>query len=178
VAAKHSFLTDTTTGTSFQCQGLRIVGTFKSGNGLTNPIGQITAALDAGGGAVLCGSTTQFALTFGHFPMHIRAMSYNATTGVTTGMITGIHITFSPPGGGAPCTGIIDGTGPAANNGQVHFAYLNTGGELHLTVAGDLHTYNVTGCGGLIHSGDAISYRARTFPLNDRSGLPNTITSP
>jgi hypothetical protein len=175
--AIHSHLTDATTGTTFLCQGVGIVGTLKSGSGLTNPLGQITAANGAGTGPLLCASSsTQFGMTFSHFPMDIRAVSYDASTGTTTGVITGIHITLSTVSGAPACTGTIDGTGPAANNGTVHFSFLNSGGELHFNVGGNLHAYNVSGCGGLIHGDDAISYRARTFPYSN--GVPNTITSP
>lgn len=175
--AIHSHLTDAATGTSFLCQGLAISGTFKSGSGLTDPIGKITAANGTGTGPLLCASSpTEFGMTFSHFPMSIRAVRYDASTGVTTGVITGIHITLSTAA--SACTGTIDGTGPDANNGMVHFSFFNTGGELHFNASSNLHAYNVSGCAGLIHSGDAIRYRARTFPFNTRTGMPNTITSP
>jgi hypothetical protein len=181
-AAIHSHLTDATTGAAFLCQGLAIDGTFKSGSGLTNPIGHIIGAHGAGTGPLLCASSTsstQFGMTFSHFPMGIRAVSYDASTGVTTGVITGIHITLSTAPGASACTGTIDGTGPNANNGEIHFSYTNSVFDaLRFKVGSSLHAYNVSGCGGLIHSGDAISYRALTDPLNTVSGMPNTITSP
>jgi hypothetical protein len=176
--AIHSHLTDTTTGTALLCQGLSIDGSFKSGSGLTNPIGQITGAHGAGTGPLLCGSSTPFGMTFSHFPMGIRAVSYDPSTGVTTGVITGIHLTLSTAFGAPACTGTIDGTGANANNGKVHFSFFNSGGELHFNVGSNLHAYNISGCSGLIHSGDAISYRAITGPKNTTSAMPNTITSP
>jgi len=176
--AIHSHLTDTTTGTALLCQGLAIDGAFKSGSGLTNPIGQITGAHGASPGPLLCGSSTPFGITFSHFPMGIRAVSYDASTGVTTGVITGIHITLSTAPGAPACTGTIDGTGANANNGKVHFSFFNSGGELHFNVRSNLHAYNVSGCSGLILSGDAISYRAITDPRNTTSAMTYTITSP
>jgi hypothetical protein len=175
----HSHFTNVTTGTALLCQGLKIVGTFKSGSGLTNPIGQITAATGAGAVPILCGSTTEFNMTFSHYPMGIRAVSYDAGTGVTTGVITGIHITLSTAFGAPACTGTIDGTAPNANTGAIHFSYTNGGGDdLRFNVRSNLHAYNVTGCGGLIHSGDAISYWGITGPYPIASSMPNTITSP
>jgi hypothetical protein len=179
-AAHHSHFTDATSGTAFLCQGVRIAGTFKSGSGLVNPLGQITAANGDGIGPLLCGSTASivFGVTFSHFPMGIRAVSYHASTGTTTGVITGIHITLSTASGAPACTGTVDGTGPDANNGIVHFSFLNSGGVLHFNAGSNLHAYNVTGCGNLIHGGDAISYRANTDPITVTGGMPNTITSP
>ena len=179
-AAHHSHFTDTTTGTAFLCQGMKIAGSFKSGSGLTNPLGQITAANGDGTGPLLCGSSasTEFGMTFSHFPMGIRAVSYHVSTGTTTGVITGVHITLSTASGAPACTGTVDGTGPDANNGIVHFSFLNSGGVLHFNAGSNLHGYNVSGCGGLIHSGDAISYRVNTDPITVTGGMPNTITSP
>jgi len=179
-AAHHSHFTDATTSTAFLCQGVKIAGTFKSGSGLTNPLGQITAANGDGPGPLLCGSpaSTEFGMTFSHFPMGIRAVTYDPSTGTTTGVITGIHITLSTASGAPACTGTVDGTGPDADNGTVHFSFLNSGGGLHFNVGSDLHAYHVSGCGNLIHSGDAISYRVNTDPITVTGGMPNTITSP
>lgn len=179
-AAHHSHLTDTAAGTALLCQGVAIDGTVKSGSGLTNPLGQITAAHGDGTGPLLCGSPPfgPFGMTFSHFPMDIRAVSYDPTTGTTTGVITGIHLTLSTAFGAPACTGTIDGTGPAADNGAIHFSFFNTGGGLHLNVGSNLHAYNISGCGGLLHRGDALSYRAITSPIATTSGMPNTITSP
>ena len=116
-------------------------------------------------------------MTFSHFPMDIRAVSYDPSTGTTTGVITGIHLTLSTAFGSPACTGTIDGTGPNANDGKIHFSFFN-GGELHFNVGSSLHAYNISGCGGLIHSGDALSYRAITSPMSVATNMPNTITSP
>jgi len=179
-AAHHSHLTDTTTGTALLCQGVAIDGTFKSGSGLTNPLGQIAAAHGDGPGPLLCGSPPfgPFGMTFSHFPMDIRAVSYHPSTGVTAGVITGIHLTLSTAFGAPTCTGTLDGTGPNANDGKIHFSFFNTGGGLHFNVGSNLHAYNISGCGGLIHSGDALSYRAITSPMSVATNMPNTITSP
>jgi hypothetical protein len=178
--AHGTHFTDTTTGADFLCEGLKMAGTFKSGSGLADPLGQITAATGGSSVTLLCGSpsTAEFLMTFSHYPMEINAVSFDASTGVTTGVITGIHLTLATASGAPACTATVDGTGPAADNGKVHFGYFNTGGELHFNAGGNLHAYNVSGCGGLIHSGDAITYRARTFPLPISSTFPNTITSP
>ena len=51
--------------------------------------------------------------------MHIRAGQYHSAGGLTTGWVTGIHITLSTSPGATRCTGTIDGTGPDADNGKV-----------------------------------------------------------
>ncbi len=117
-----------------------------------------------------------------HFPMNIRAGHYDPATGVTQGVITGIHIKISTVPGQARCTGTIDGTGPNADNARVPFTFTNTGGELDGELetgaaATGLTAYNISGCGGRIHSGDAFSYQVITFPRT-ATGVANTITSP
>jgi hypothetical protein len=102
-------------------------------------------------------------MTFSHV-MGIRALSYDASTGLTTGVITDVHINLSTASEAPACAGTIDGTGANRNDGKIHFSYDNTGGELHFNVKSNLHANNVTGCGGIVNSGDAISYWGITDP--------------
>ena len=110
--------------------------------------------------------------------MHIRAGQYHSAGGLTTGWVTGIHITLSTSPGATRCTGTIDGTGPDADNGKVPFSYSNSGGKFTFASNGTgLTAYNITGCSGRIHSGDVIGYSGLAFPRTT-AGTADRITSP
>lgn len=170
-------------GKNYACQPIKMTGTFHSGSGLANPIGQIASVRGPMARTIVCRVPgTAFLMTVTHFPMDINARHYDAATGVTQGVITGIHITLSTIPGQGPCTGTIDGTGPNAHNGKVPFTYANTSGQLagELDFVGDLinlTAYNVTGCHGQIHSGDNFVWQVMAFPRT-ATGMANTITSP
>ena len=83
-----------------------------------------------------------------HFPWHLNAKTFSG--GVTHGTITGIHATLSGPS----CSAVVDGTSATANNGMVNATYTNSTGKLATTGTGNLHVYNVSGCAGLINTGD------------------------
>ncbi len=182
--ARQTRLSDLHTGgKNYACQPLKITGTFGSGSGLVNPIGQIATVRGPSTSTITCALPgIAFLITFTHFPMKISARHYGAATGVTQGVITGVHIKISTVPGHAPCTGTIDGTGPNADNGKIPFTYANTGGELDgeldfAQVLINLTAYNVTGCGGQIHSGDQFIYQVMAFPRTS-TGMASTITSP
>lgn len=146
-------LKDTKTGSVLTCTSSSGKGTAKHGSGLPGAdIASITALS-------FNNCTGPLSLTFtvktAHFPWKLNAMSYNASKGVTTGTITGIHATLSGPS----CTATVDGTGATANNGEVTATYTNGTGKLATTGAGNLHIYNVKGCAGLINSGDGSSFK-------------------
>ena len=102
-----------------------------------------------------------------HFPWHLNAKTFSG--GVTTGSITGIHATLSGPS----CSAVVDGTSATANNGMVTAKYSNSTGKLTTTGAGNLHVYNVSGCAGLINSGDGSSFNG-SYAISPKQ----TITSP
>jgi hypothetical protein len=171
-------------GKNYACQPIKMTGTFGSGSGLANPIGQIATVRGPSASSIVCALPgIAFLMTFTHFPMDINARQYDAATGVTQGVITGVHIRLSSIPGHPPCTGAIDGTGPNADNGIVPFTYANTGGQLdgELDFPGGpllkLTGYNITGCRGQIHSGDQLDYQVMAFPRT-ATGAANTITSP
>jgi hypothetical protein len=158
-------LKDTNTGSVLTCASSSGKGTVKSGSGLSGTgIGSITA---------LSFSTCKgpLGLTFTvkttHFPWHLNAVSFSG--GVTTGTITGIHATLTGPS----CSAVVDGTGATANNGKVTAKYSNSTGKLATTGAGNLHIYNVSGCAGLINSGDGSSFMG-SYTISPKQ----TITSP
>ncbi len=164
-AAGVTTLKDTNTGSTLTCQTSSGKGTVKSGSGLSGTgIGSITAlsfsTCTGPLGLVFTVKTT-------HFPWHLNAVSFSS--GVTTGTITGIHATLTGPS----CSATVDGTGATANNGKVTAKYTNSTGKLATTGAGNLHIYNVSGCAGLIHSGDGSSFKG-SYTITPKQ----TITSP
>jgi hypothetical protein len=158
-------LTDKNTGSKLTCTSSSGKGSVKKGSGLSGTgIGSITSL-----GFSNC--TGPLSLTFTvkttHFPWHLNAKSF--ASGVTTGTITGIHATLSGPG----CSATVDGTGATANNGSVAAKYSNSTGKLSTTGAGNLHVYNVSGCAGLINTGDTTSF-VGSYTVSPKQ----TITSP
>jgi len=159
-------LTDTTTATALSCTSSKVKGTLKSGTGLAG----------AGAGSVsslsFSGCTGPLGLSFtvkaGHLPWTLNLSSFKS--GVTKGTITGIHATLSGPA----CSATVDGTKASGDNGKVDVTYTNSSGKLRvLTTGGNLHIYKVSGCAGLINSGDASTFSA-TYKLSP----VQTITSP
>jgi hypothetical protein len=172
--------TDPGTGAEILCPDLQISGRFKSGTGLANPVGTITSvgsdfAAGQPYGCTVSGNagTVDIMVTFS--PVNIRAIRYDASQNLTYGALAGIHAAFSSP----TCSGIIDGASAMAGNGLVRFKYQDNIGFLLTLFGGDsLHLFNVSGCGGLINSGDALTFRAG-FALGTTKGDHATsITSP
>jgi hypothetical protein len=161
-------LTDTKTGTSLVCKSSTSKVTLKKGSHLAGAsIGSITALSFS-----TCTGPLGLAFTvkISHLPEKLNAVSYNKKTGVTTGTITGIHATLS----GTSCTATVDGTGAAKDNGTVKVTYSNKTHDLTVLAAGgNLHVYNVSGCAGLINSGDGSSFTG-TYLVSPKQ----TITSP
>jgi hypothetical protein len=148
-------LKDTTTGNELKCKSSSTSATLKSGSGLSGTgLGSITKV-------TFKTCTGPLSLTFtvksNDLPWKLNATSYNSTTGVTTGTITGIDATLSGPS----CSATVDGTGAGKHNGKVKATYTNSTGKLKvLTTGGNLHVYNVSGCAGLINSKDATTFSA------------------
>jgi hypothetical protein len=145
-------LKDTNTGTVLSCTSSSGAGTLKSGTGLAGTgIGSITS-LGFSGCTGPLGLT--FTVTTSHFPYKLNATSYKATTGTTTGKIVGIEATLTGPG----CSASVAGS-TATTPGTVKVTYTNSTGILKiLPTGGTLHVYNVSGCAGLINSGDASQF--------------------
>jgi len=138
-------LADTTTGhAAIICASSSSQGTVKSGSGLPGTgIGSIVKASFRGG----C-----FTLTAGRLPWKVSVKSYQAATGTTVGTITGVHLRFTDP---TFCNLTADGTSAIAGDGTVRFRYTNATGRLQvLRAGGNLHIYQVQGCGGVFHNGD------------------------
>src|SRR5262252_1357325 len=74
------------------CRTSHLTGSLQAGSGLPGRgIGQVT-----GLSLSRCFDGTTY--TSSGFPWHLTALSYNATTGTTTGRVSGIHLAYSAPG--------------------------------------------------------------------------------
>lgn len=148
-------LKDKATGTTLKCKSSVTKTTLKKGHKLAGAgIASITSV-------TFNTCTGPLGITFkvksSHLPWKLNAVSYNKTTGTTSGTITGIHATLSGPG----CSATVDGTGSAKNNGMVKATYSNKTHKLTvLANTGNLHIYKVAGCFGLIKNGNGSSYNA------------------
>ena len=164
-SAKVTF-TDPTTGSALTCTNDTVKGRFKSGGGLSGTdIGSVTAVS-------IQGCTGPLAIVFlvkaVHLPWQLSMSSYDARTGVATGTISPVRITWAGPA----CTAVIDGTG--GSDGVVKVSYTNRTGRLKLlTAGGNLHFGNVTGCAGLVNTGDPVTISA-AYPVTPKQ----RITSP
>jgi hypothetical protein len=143
-------LTDTTTGTKITCKTSTAAGTLGSGSGLAG------AGLGSVKSLSLTGCTGPAGLTFkatsNALPWALNAVSYKG--GVTSGTLTGIDATLS----GSSCSATVDGTAAGADNGQTSLTYANSSGKLTLlSTGGNLAVYNVSGCKGLLNSGDPLT---------------------
>lgn len=150
----HFTVQDVTTGHSLTCGHTVGRGRFKSGSGLPGAgIGSITALSLSD----CTGPGGPITMTLSHLPWTLNADSYDPsiTRGLTTGTISGIHATLSRTG----CRATVDGTSATADNGRTQIHYHNSLAKLKIrTQDSNLHFYNVHGCGGLIDSGDAVTF--------------------
>jgi hypothetical protein len=166
--AGKTVLKDTKTGTVLTCTSSSAKIKLKKGSHLSGAgIGSITSI-----GFSNCTGPLgiKFTVASSHLPWALNAVSYAKKTGITTGTITGVHSTLSGPG----CSAAVDGTGASKDNGMVRVTYANKTHTLTvLAVGGNLHIYDVSGCFGLINSGDPSSFTAL-----DAVAPKQTITSP
>jgi hypothetical protein len=141
---------DTKTGTIAKCTSLTLGGTLKHGSGLAGAsIGTIKTASFSG--CTIGAIAVTVAIGAGSLPWEVNALSYNATTGTTTGSLEDIDLRASTTG----CTAALDGTALGSNNGLTKFTYKNSTGVLSLLgPGGNLHTWGVVGCFGLVNNGD------------------------
>jgi hypothetical protein len=145
-------LTDTNTGSVLQCTSSSSTGTLKKGSGISGAnLGSITALSFSNCTGPL---SLTFTVTNSGFPWTLSGASYNATSGVTTGHIAGIKSHLSGPS----CSANVAGA-TATTPGKVKVTYTNGTHKLKVLAAGGtLHVYNVSGCAGLINSGDATTF--------------------
>ena len=97
---------DTATGTIAKCTTTKLTGTLKTGSGLSGAgLGTIKTASFTG--CTIAGVAVT--VTTHGLPWKENATSFNKTTGVTTGTISGIDLVATAPG----CSATLDGTEPA-----------------------------------------------------------------
>lgn len=158
-------LIDTQTLMGVSCGPSTAKGSLAKGTGLSGAgIGRISSL------AFTHCRDNSVTLTANALPWHLNAVSYNSVTMVTTGTITGIHITMTSGG----CNAVFDGSAPGAHNGMLNVTYSNGTGQLHVLKPSGLHVYNVTpsGCDGFF-TGNFVTFGA-TFTVTPKQ----TITSP
>jgi hypothetical protein len=160
-------LKDVNTGSVLTCTSSSSSGTLKKGSGISGTnLGSITALSFSNCTGPL---GLVFTVSNSGFPWTLSGTSYNATTKVTTGFINGIKSTLSGPG----CSATVAGT-TATSKGKVKVTYTDSTGKLKvLTTGGNLHVFNVSGCSGLINTGDATQFSG-TYTVSPKQ----TITSP
>ena len=139
---------DTNTGTIAKCTSLKLNATLKKGSGLAGAkIGKITGPSTAFSGCTI--GAIHVKVTANGFPWFLNATS--SRSGVTHGTITGIDLVATATG----CSATLDGTAAGADNGKVAVTYTNSTGVLKiLGTGGNLHDWAVSGCLGLVNSGD------------------------
>jgi len=125
---------DTKTGTVAKCTSVKMAGTLKKGSGSFSGcnVGGIGVNVAVKG-----------------LPWKLNATSFKS--GVTTGTISGIELVATNP----LCNATLDGTAAGKHNGVTKVTYTNSTGKLALLgPGGNLHSYNVSGCAGLIANND------------------------
>jgi hypothetical protein len=136
--------------TQANCSSVKMSGTVKSGSGLSGTgIGTLTSASFSN-----CKIATLGVKVAVHgLPWKLNATSFNKTTGVTTGTISGIDLVATGPG----CKATLDGTGAGKNNGVTKITYTNSSGKITLLgPGGNLHSWGIAPgtCFGIINNGD------------------------
>jgi hypothetical protein len=163
-AAGTTVVKDTTSGASASCTSSDLTGTLKSGHRLPGKgLGTVTSV--AFNNCTVDGQT--LSISSGTVAWPLNAATYSS--GVTHGTISGIHISVSS----SICSFVIDGTGASAHNGKVSITYTNSTHKLKILPKGNLHVYNVSGCLGLISTGDSGTISG-TYTVSPAQ----TITSP
>ena len=141
-------LTDTTSKVSVSCASSKLTGSLKSGKGLPGKgLGTVTSVTFTKCTVL----SVTISLSSGKVAWKLNASSYNPATGTTSGTITGIHLAVKS----SICSAVVDGTSGTARNGMVNVTYSNKTHVLKMLPKGNLHIYNVKGCGGVISNGDA-----------------------
>ncbi len=152
-SAGKTTLLDTTTQQTLSCVSSATMATLKTGSGQTNPIGKITSVTfstcTGPGGLAFTVTTSASATT----PWKLAGNTFSG--GVTHGKITGIKASLS----GAGCSATVGGT-TATSTGTTTGTYTNSTGILKVS-GGNLHVWNVSGCLGLINSGDGTTFTGK-----------------
>jgi hypothetical protein len=164
-SAGKTTLLDTTTHQTLSCTSSATMATLKKGSGQTNPLGKITSVTfstcTGPGGLTFTVATSASTTT----PWKLNGNTFSG--GVTHGKITGIKASLSGPG----CSATVGGT-TATSTGTTTGTYTNSTGILKVS-GGNLHVWNVSGCLGLINTGDGTTFTGK-FAITPKQ----TITKP
>jgi hypothetical protein len=149
--SSKAVLTDQTTGTKIKCNA-QFDYLFTQKMGLPSDIATLNFVSFSnctlpGNAAITLTPTTA------KLPMMALSFSPRRHLGVTSGEFTGLDISLS----GSGCSAILDGSGAGANDGTVPYLYYNNPNLLTTGRPGNLHIYNVSGCTGLLSTGDTIT---------------------
>ncbi|ROO86781.1 hypothetical protein EDD29_4361 [Actinocorallia herbida] len=156
-------LKDVTSGATLTCTSSTTDATVQSGTGLSGTaIATITNVNFTSCKGPL---GIKFNVVNNGVSYQLNAVSY--ASGVTTGTLDNVTATMS----GLLCSASVGGT-TATTPGSVNGTYTNSTGVLAVS-GGNLHVWNVSGCFGLLHNGDAVTYTA-----NYTLAPTLTITSP
>lgn len=147
-------LTDIRTGIDVTCPAV-LKATLASGTGLSGTgIGSVSSFTF---GTCTGPLSTTWTLKTSDLPFAVNAASYDASTGTTTGSVSGAHGTFLGPS----CSFVLDGTGAGKDDGILAISYVNKTHTLRFVRDGsDLHAYQVMGgCGFLagVNNGDSFA---------------------
>lgn len=136
---------DTKTSTVAKCTSISLSGTLKKSASSGAGLGSVTKGAFTG---CTVGSIAVTVTVHG-LPWKVNATKYSG--GVTTGTVSGIDLVATATG----CSATLDGTGAGKDNGKTGIKYTNSTGKLTLTsTGGNLHSWAVSGCLGLINNGD------------------------
>ena len=150
------------------CTSSTATGSVKKGSGLSGQdIGTVTAA--AFGTCAALGSVP-LTVTPKGLPWRISFTSYNATTEVVLGTVSGVKVVLT----GTSCDAVVNGSSGPAADGVISAVYNDRIGQLTFLSSGsNLHYWHVKNCGRLINDGDPLALTASYMvrPIQD-------ITSP
>lgn len=158
---KQVTLKDATTGTAITCTSSSASGTVKFGQQLRpagiGSLSSVTMLTCTGpGGRTFTVATSASA----SHPWLLNAQSWDATTTNTAVTISSIMASIS----GSGCSATVAGPGstaPGTVDGTISAIFVNGAFANTLSVGpsgGNLHAWNVSGCSGLFHSGDALTF--------------------
>ncbi|WP_333771814.1 hypothetical protein [Streptomyces sp. IBSBF 2435] len=146
-SASKPTLKDTNTGTTLNCTSSAATGSAPNGTGLSGTGIASIATLSFTGCTGPAGIS--FTVSAQGLPWHINAGSYNATTGVTTGTLTGVIAKLS-----GLCNATFADPSGVTTGATLTATYTNSTHTLAIT-GGNLKAYSVSGiCLGLINSND------------------------
>jgi hypothetical protein len=157
-------VTDPTTGVTLTCGSLTLAGTLASSpTTLIGTVNTATATGCSGPGGIT------FSLTFQGLPWRIDELTYDGSTGIATGTISGVIARLS-----GLCNATVSGIGGPTSPGTLDWSHNNSVPQiLNITGSGPLRASSVSGtCLGLINNGDTMTVGTGPYTLNP----PQTIS--